>query len=175
MREILINHPVIADLMFAIFGILMIVKGYKRGLILSLLGLVGFAAGYFFGIKFLPQFFDLIPALPKESILRSGYSMAFLFVFSLITNRIVLFIGKRIRKLFIFAPIRWIDSLLGALLSATFAILTLWIVYVVGVATLPSDWKLIIQSSEILTKIHLYTPQIFENLIADQMNRIRVN
>ena len=102
MREILINHPVIADLMFAIFGILMIVKGYKRGLILSLLGLVGFAAGYFFGIKFLPQFFDLIPALPKESILKSGYSMAFLFVFSLISNQIVLFIGKRIRKLFIF-------------------------------------------------------------------------
>ena len=67
------------------------------------------------------------------------------------------------------------NSLLGALLSATFAILTLWIIYVVGVATLPSDWKLIVQSSEILTKIHLYTPQIFENLIADQMNRIRVN
>ena len=103
-------------LLFALFG-------WRMGFVQGLLGFVGFVAGALLAVKLVPAVAD---GWQPSGILDSVLLIGVVLVSGLIGQGIGAFVGGRIRAVVDWAPVRWLDSLLGACFAGLGAVVCAW-------------------------------------------------
>ncbi|MCX6451756.1 MAG: CvpA family protein [Actinobacteria bacterium] len=143
------SAPLIIDAIALIYILISIKSGYSRGFIVGILGLVGFLVGLYLGLKYSPAVISYLPTLA------------------------VLAIAGRVRKLMIFKPVRWLDSLLGAIISGAIAISLVAVVSVVAEQTAPAKYVSMLKESEVISQIQTRMPNLLDTLMAEAAEKLR--
>lgn len=117
-------------------------EGYKKGLLLSIVGLIGFVLAIILGVYFMDPVSKWL-ATKLDELTFAFPIMAFLIVFA-ITLLFVQIIGWILKKLMDLVLLGGLDSLAGALLGIVktgfFLSLFLWLSLLFDLQ-MPKDWK----------------------------------
>ena len=153
----------IIDLLLGAFALFLVFSGFKSGFIPSLLGLVGYLAGGFLGLIFAKEFSADWTGL--WSVI--GLHLLSIFIGAKIGQVIARNLGKGIRGLF--GPLKFVDSLLGALLGGVKATLLITITLIFS-SVLPSDsLQNQIENSQISEYINSHLP----TAVFDAFSKVR--
>ena len=139
------------DWIIVAFAALLALFGYRRGFIVGVLSLGGFAVGAFLGTRLGPLL------LPQGS--SSPYAPAFGLVGALLAGAILATglegVGFRLRRVLIIPGMGLLDGLLGALLGALLGLGVVWILAaVVAQTTGEENLRADIQRSDILRALN---------------------
>ena len=167
------SAPLIVDAIALIYILLSVKRGYSRGFIVGVLGLIGFFVGLYLGLKYSPTVITHLPSLAHTSISRTLLSVAVIVAIAFLTKALVLAIGSRIRKLMIFKPVRWLDSLLGAVISGAIAISIVAVIATVAEQTAPAKYVTMMKQSEVLAQIQSKMPNLLDTLMAEATIRLK--
>ncbi|CAB4696191.1 MAG: hypothetical protein F2718_01585 [Actinobacteria bacterium] len=167
------SAPLIIDAIALIYILISIKSGYSRGFIVGILGLVGFFAGLYLGLKYSPTVISYLPTLAHTSISRTLLSVSVIVAIAFATKAVVLAIAGRVRKLMIFKPVRWLDSLLGAIISGAIAISLVAVVSVVAEQTAPAKYVSMLKESEVISQIQTRMPNLLDTLMAEAAEKLR--
>ena len=120
---------IIADIIFACIGILMIHFSAKRGFLQTLLSftknLLALAAAYLFGTSLVGVFASLIPAIDGTILPTVLSYVAVFLIASLVLTVATFFLGKLIEH---FKLIKTLDKILGGLLGVVLAVMALFVI-----------------------------------------------
>ena len=153
----------IVDLLLGVFALFLVFSGFKLGFIPSLLGLVGYLAGGFLGLIFAKEFSTDWTGL--WSVI--GLHLLSIFIGAKMGQFVARNLGKGIRALF--GPLKFVDSLLGALLGGVKATLLITIALIFS-SVLPSDsLQREIDRSEVNTYINSHLPAV----VFDAFSKVR--
>lgn len=143
------------DWLIVLFAGLLAMFGFRRGFIVAVLSLAGFAIGSFIGTRVGPLLlsggssspyapaFGLIGALLAGAILATGFEG----------------LGLRLRRLLVLPGLGLLDGALGALLSAALGLAIAWILAAVVVHTSgAARWRADVQRSAILRRLNDLLP-----------------
>jgi len=167
------SAPLIIDAVALIYILIAIRRGYTRGFIVGVLGLIGFFGGLYLGLKYSPTVISYLPSLAHTSISRTLLSISVIVAIAFLTKALVMAIGGRIRKLMIFQPVRWLDSLLGALISGAIAISIVAVISIVAEETAPAKYVTMLKQSEVLAQIQSKMPNLLDTLMAEAAIRLK--
>jgi hypothetical protein len=73
----------------------------------------------------------------------------------------------------IFKPVRWLDSLLGAVISGAIAISIVAVIATVAEQTAPAKYVTMIKQSEVLAQIQSKMPNLLDTLMAEAAIRLK--
>ena len=167
------SAPLIVDAVALIYILIAIRRGYTRGFIVGVLGLIGFFVGLYLGLKYSPTVISYLPSLAHTSISRTLLSISVIVAIAFLTKALVMAIGGRIRKLMIFKPVRWLDSLLGALISGAIAISIVAVISIVAEETAPTNYVSMLKQSNVLAQIQSRMPNLLDTLMAEAASRLK--
>ena len=97
-------------------------SGYRRGLVLQLLGYGGLAAGLVGGVRLAPA----VAALASGPAAQAGLALATIIVSAALGNALGLLLGSRVQSKASQSPLRAADALAGAGLSGVASLLVVW-------------------------------------------------
>lgn len=145
------------DALFIVAAVMSFYRGWRAGLISTLLTFIGYIGGGLLGLIFGLHYFHV-----------HGVSK-FLFLFLAVTvgsaigEMIFRSFGKLFHKKILFAPFSWIDSLLGAAFSV---LRTLIMLVILGHLLLITPWSWVhdIPKSEIYGKLNARAPAIISDI-----------
>jgi membrane protein required for colicin V production len=167
------SAPLIVDAVALIYILISIKRGYSRGFIVGVLGLIGFFVGLYLGLKYSPTVISYLPNVAHTSISRTLLSVAAIVAIAFATKAAILAIGGRIRKLMIFKPVRWLDSLLGAIISGAIAISIVAVISVVAEQTAPAKYVTMLKESEVLAQVQSRMPHLLDTLMSEAATRLK--
>lgn len=113
----------ILDLALALILILTFFAGAKRGLIVGVLGLIGYVGGAIGAMALAPHLLQSINGSLKRALITGLIIIVFASLGQAITTRA----AGVIRRVVLWGPLRFIDSLLGGVLAVFSVILLLWL------------------------------------------------
>lgn len=153
--------PVLLDLILIGFIVLALIRGYQRGLIVSLLGFVGFLAGGVAGLVVGPQFIDgLGPVLRLVSLIAIVLTCANL------AQALTMAIANAIRSRLLWRPLRFIDSLFGTAFTVIGTVLLVWaLAAVLRVSPFTSVTNAVAQS-KVVAVLDARVPDLARNAVA---------
>jgi S1-C subfamily serine protease len=143
------------DWIIVVFAGLLAMFGFRRGFIVAVLSLCGFALGSFLGTRLGPLL------LPRGS--SSPYASAFGLIGALLAGAILAIgfegVGLRLRRALILPDLDLLDGVLGAVLSAALGLAIAWVaaavvIHASGTAQLRAD----VQRSAILRRLNDLLP-----------------
>jgi S1-C subfamily serine protease len=113
----------IADWLIAAFALLMALQGYARGFLVGVMALVGFIGGALAGSHLAPLLLSKGNHSPYAPILDLGGAL----IGGSLLGGIFEGVARRVRRLLWFPPLRLIDGLAGAVLTACLGLAIAWI------------------------------------------------
>jgi len=148
------------DLIIAIAFIATGLRGFKNGLLQSIFKTIGYIAGGVVGVAI------AIEVMSKWSNTLAKSSGAIILILLLATAGEFIFgkIGLGFRKALLIAPLKFIDSLLGALLSITRIVFIAYLLAVILVATPWSFGDKYITPSKFYTYTDSHLPKVITDL-----------
>ena len=117
------SGPVILDLAIALILVLTFFAGAKRGLVVGVLGLVGYIGGAIAAMALAPHLLNSINGPLKRALLTGVLVIFLATVGQSITSRS----SGAVRRVVLWGPLRIIDSILGGLAAVISVVLLLWI------------------------------------------------
>jgi len=148
-------NPFYLDLILIAFAVFILVSGWRRGLFVSAFSLVGLIFGAWLGKALI----DIVSgASTATSLTRTGLSAATLFIGIGIGSAVGGFIGRRLRNLFSWSPLRLLDNLSGAVLSLTAWSIVFWLVATTLLAAPVSSLTNTVSQSKVLNALEQYMP-----------------
>lgn len=142
-------------------------SGWQRGLFVSVLSLVGLGFGAWLG-KTLIEVVN--GASTTTSLTRTGLSAATLFIGIGIGSAAGGFIGRRLRDIFSWSPIRLLDNFSGATLSLVAWAVAFWLLATTLLAAPVSSVTNTISQSKVLNFLEQYLPMS----IRDGIESVRI-
>lgn len=115
-------NSLVVDLVLIAFVALALVRGYQRGLIVSLLGLVGFLGGAIVGLAVGPDFVASLSPFPRLIAL-----LVILLTLASLGQAITIAIARALRDRMLWRPLRVLDSTVGAAFTVIGTVLLLWV------------------------------------------------
>ena len=141
--------------------------GWRRGLFVSALSLVGLVFGAWLGKTLI----DVVNgASTATSLTRTGLSAATLFIGIGIGSAIGGFIGRRLRNIFSWSPIRALDNVSGATLSLIAWFVVFWLLATTLLAAPVSSFTNTVSQSKVLNFLEQYMPMS----IRDGVESVRI-
>ncbi|WP_249010109.1 MarP family serine protease [Conexibacter sp. DBS9H8] len=113
----------VADWVIVAFALLLALRGYSRGFIVSALALIGFGAGALIGTHVGPLILSRGAKSPYAPIFSLGGALLLGGLVGTVSEGI----GLRARRLLFIPGLKFLDGLAGAALSACLALATVWI------------------------------------------------
>lgn len=104
------------------------VHGYRQGLVVSVMSLVGFLGGGAVAMLLLPLVLDRLPTLTGDGLGRSILVVLVVFVCAAIGQSITVAVGQRIRSSVRLRSAQVIDSLLGVVVVVAATAVLVWFV-----------------------------------------------
>lgn len=149
------------DTGIAIFLALVALNGWRRGLVVSAFSIVGAALGAITGHSMVAKFVTASqPNTIKVAMIAGG-----LIIGASFGSAVGSFVGRRVRTIYSWTPLRWVDNAGGLFLSAVIWVLILWAAAraVVDVPVLRVGKT--IRASEIITFLNTNMPTSVVDLI----------
>lgn len=152
--------PLYFDLALIAFAIFILVSGWRRGLLVSAFSLIGLAVGAWLGSTVV----EIVNgASTTTSLTRTGLSAATLFIGIGIGSAFGGFIGRRLRNVFSWSPIRLLDNLSGAVLSLIAWAIVFWLLATTLLAAPVSSLTNTVSQSKVLNLLEQYMPMAVRN------------
>ena len=148
-------NPFYLDLILIGFALFILVSGWKRGLFVSVFSLVGLVIGAWLGRSLI----DIVNgASTSTSLTHTALSAAALFIGIGVGSAAGGFIGRRLRNIFSWSPIRLLDNLAGAALSLVAWSVVFWLLATTLLAAPVSSLTNTVSQSKVLNTLEQYMP-----------------
>ena len=148
-------NPLYLDLILIAFAVFILVSGWRRGLFVSVFSLLGLIFGAWLGRSVI----DIVNgASTSTSLTKTALSAATLFIGIGVGSAIGGFIGRRIRNVFSWSPIRLLDNLSGAALSLIAWSIVFWLLATTLLAAPVSSITNTVSQSKVLNNLEQYMP-----------------
>jgi len=147
------------DLIVAIAFIIAGFTGFKNGMLQSIFETIGYIAGGVVGVAIAVE----VMSKWSNTLVKAGSAIILILLLATIGEFIFGKVGLGFRKVLLIAPLKFIDSLLGALLSITRIIFITYLLAVILVATPWSSADKYIKPS----KFYIYTDSHLPKVITD--------
>jgi 8-oxo-dGTP pyrophosphatase MutT (NUDIX family) len=148
-------NPLYLDLILVGFAIFILVSGWRRGLFVSIFSLLGLIAGAWIGRSVI----DIVNgASTTTSLTRTALSAATLFIGIGVGSAVGGFIGRRLRNVFSWSPLRLLDNLTGAALSLVAWSIVFWLLATTLLAAPVSSFTNTVSQSKVLNALEQYMP-----------------
>ena len=158
----------IADLIFAALLLFAIYKGYKEGLLATLFSVIGYVGG---GLAALYYVVGYVQDW-QSSVQKYALIIVAVIAGASIAQSILRRVGRFIHTKVLFAPFTWVDSLLGAVLSAARTALFIYLFALLSIA-MPWSWAHeYIPQSQIYQKMESSAPDLL-NKITEKLSNLR--
>ena len=148
------------DLINAIALVIAGISGFKNGLLQSIFKTVGYIAGGVVGVAIAVE----VMSKWSSSLAKTGGAIILILLLATAGEFILGKIGLGFRKALLIAPIKFIDSLLGALLSIA---RTAFIAYLLAVILVSTPWSFgdkYIATSKFYTYTDSHLPKVITDL-----------
>jgi len=148
------------DLINAIALVIAGISGFKNGLLQSILKTVGYIAGGVVGVAIAVE----VMSKWSSTLAKAGGAIILILLLATAGEFILGKIGLGFRKALLIAPIKFIDSLLGALLSIA---RTAFIAYLLAVILVSTPWSFgdkYIATSKFYTCTDSHLPKVITDL-----------
>jgi len=148
------------DLINAIALVIAGISGFKNGLLQSIFKTVGYIAGGVIGVAIAVE----VMSKWSSTLAKAGGAIILILLLATIGEFILGKIGLGFRKALLIAPLKLIDSLLGALLSTA---RTAFIAYLLAVILVATPWSFgdkYIVSSKFYTYTDSHLPKVITDL-----------
>jgi len=161
----------IIDIIILIFVILMLILGFRKGLIISLASLVALILGIYLAVHFSNFASDLLKAnFDVSATYLPILSFAITFLIVLIG---ILLLGKLIEKLVDMVGMGFLNHLAGAVLGVIKSVLILSVVFFVISVADPNE-KLITPKAKHESLLYKHIAEIFPTLMKWTGNKVKV-
>jgi len=148
------------DLIIAIVFITSGLIGFKNGLLQSIFKTIGYIAGGVVGVAIAVE----VMSKWSNTLAKAGGAIILILLLATIGEFIFEKVGLGFRKALLIAPLKFIDSLLGALLSITRIAFITYLLAVILVATPWSFADKYITPSKFYTYADSYLPKVITDL-----------
>jgi uncharacterized membrane protein required for colicin V production len=148
------------DLIIAIVFIATGLGGFKNGMLQSIFKTIGYIAGGVVGVVIAVE----VMSKWSNTLAKAGGAIILILLLATIGEFIFRKVGLGFRKALLIAPLKFIDSLLGALLSITRITFIAYLLAVILVATPWSFGDKYITPSKFYTYADSYLPKVVTNL-----------
>ena len=148
------------DLINAVALVIAGFTGFKNGLLQSIFKTVGYIAGGVVGVAIAVE----VMSKWSSTLAKAGGAIILILLLATIGEFILGKIGLRFRKAFLIAPLKFIDSLFGALLSIA---RTAFIAYLLAVILVATPWSFgdkYIVTSKFYTYTDSHVPKVITDL-----------
>ena len=148
-------NPLYLDIILLAFGIFIFISGWRRGLIVSTLSLVGLFAGAWFARSLIEI---VTGASTASSLTRNALSATALFLGMGLGSALGSFIGNRIRNILSWSPIRFLDNSTGAAVSIGAWSIVAWFMATTLLAAPMSSLTNMLNESKVIAALDQYMP-----------------
>ena len=114
------------DIVLAVILVSYGLSGYRQGLVVSVMSLVGFLSGGALGMWLLPELFGRLDIMGGNALWRTIILVLGVFIFASIGQAIAVGLGFRLRHGLRVRPARVIDSVLGGLATLLAVSMLVW-------------------------------------------------
>jgi uncharacterized membrane protein required for colicin V production len=147
------------DLIIAIALVVTAIGGYRNGLLQSIFRTIGYIAGGVIGVAIAVE----VMSKWSNTLAKAGGAIILILLLATVGEFILGKVGLGFRKALLIAPLKFIDSLLGGLLSV---IRTSVIAYLIVVILIATPWSI---ADKYITpsKFYAYTDSHLPKVITD--------
>jgi uncharacterized membrane protein required for colicin V production len=159
------------DLIIAIAFIIAGFTGFKNGLLQSIFKIIGYIAGGVVGVAIAVE----VMSKWSNTLAKAGGAIILILLLATAGEFILGKIGLGFRKVLLIAPLKFIDSLLGALLSIA---RTAFIAYLLAIILIAIPWSFgdkYVATSKIFSYADTHLPKIVENIRTEVDNLFKSN
>ena len=125
----------VLDLVLLVIGVAFAATGYRQGLVVGLLGFVGFLGGALLGLQVSPLVAEWVDA----GVARVLVALLVVFAFASLGQALAVVVGSALRSRLPGRTTRTVDNLGGAVVSVIAALLVVWMV-AAPLASAPVPW-----------------------------------
>jgi S1-C subfamily serine protease len=143
------------DLILIAFAAFIVFSGWRRGLFVTVFSMVGLVIGAWVARTLLDV---MNGASTTTSLSRTTINAAVLFAGITLGSTMGGFLGKRLRNVFSWSPIRLLDNLTGATLSFVAWSVVLWLIATTLLAAPVSSLTNTVSQSKVLNALEQYMP-----------------
>ena len=141
--------------MLVAFAVFILVSGWRRGIFVSVFSLLGLIFGAWLGRSLIDAFTG---ASTTTSLTRTGLSAATLLIAIGVGSTVGGYVGRRLRNVFSWSPIRLIDNLAGAAVSLVAWSIVFWLLATTLLAAPVSSLTNTVSQSKVLNILEQYMP-----------------
>jgi len=159
------------DLIIAIAFIIAGFTGFKNGMLQSIFKTIGYIAGGVVGVAIAVE----VMSKWSNTLAKAGGAIILILLLATAGEFILGKIGLGFRKVLLIAPLKFIDSLLGALLSIA---RTAFIAYLLAIILIAIPWSFgdkYVATSKIFSYADTHLPKIVENIRTEVDNLFKSN
>ena len=160
--------PMILDLGIALILALTFFAGARRGLIVGVLGFVGYVGGAIGAMALAPHLLRSIDGSLKRALLTGLLVIIFASLGQAITTRV----GGALRKVVLWGPLRFIDSLLGGVLAVLSVVVLLWIFATLANLVGSNSVASLLSHSSLVKYLDNYLPHQMTNWAKTEATRL---
>ena len=143
------------DLLLIGFAVFILFSGWRRGLFVSVFSLMGLIFGAWFSRSLIDIFNG---AATTSTLTRTALSVATLFIGIGIGSAMGAFLGRRLRNVLSWSPIRFLDNSSGAVLSLLAWAIVSWLLASTLLAAPVSSLTNTVSQSKVLNALEQYMP-----------------
>jgi S1-C subfamily serine protease len=118
----------VIDLLLAVVLIAYGLSGFRQGLLVSILSLLGFLGGGALGMWLLPRVIERWSTLGDTDLRRGVVLVVGVIVLASLGQALFVSVGRRLRRKVTAAPARWADALLGVVASVLAVCVLVWVI-----------------------------------------------
>jgi len=159
------------DLIIAIAFIIAGFTGFKNGMLQSIFKTIGYIAGGVVGVAIAVE----VMSKWSNTLAKAGGAIILILLLATAGEFILGKIGLGFRKVLLIAPLKFIDSLLGVLLSIA---RTAFIAYLLAIILIAIPWSFgdkYVATSKIFSYADTHLPKIVENIRTEVDNLFKSN
>jgi len=156
------DFVLLAILAFSIY------RGYRSGLITGLFAFIGLVGGGILGLKYGAQFVSDNNSPTSRIGLTAGIVVASAFVFQFFLGRA----AKWFRKNFLWRPLKAVDSIAGALLGLSKALVLIWIIGELAMIFPQEKISRWSDQSTVIAQIENHGPKVVAKIIATSQEQL---
>jgi S1-C subfamily serine protease len=118
----------VIDLVLALVLVAYAVSGFRQGLLVSVLSLLGFLGGGALGMWMLPRLLEHWFTLGSTDLRRVALLVVGVILLASLGQALFVSLGTRLRRRVTASPARWADALLGVVASVVAVCLLVWVI-----------------------------------------------
>jgi len=162
------NGAKILDLGLLLVFVLSFFTGFRRGLFVTIFGLVGYYGGAILAITFAPQLFDSTASALKRTLITGLLALFFASIGSMVMTRV----AGAVRKVVLLGPFKMFDSALGGVVSTLSIALVVWFLATLGNLSGSADVSSLLKRSAVVQQVDRYMPGFLTGWVGGEAKQL---